>query len=111
MQKNNYYKAINLDNRIGNSADQLITTDINKFCDALASLYSNLGKPVLDIVIFNYQLVRSIGSRGMWGIVINYIVTANIMRAITPSFGKMAAEEARLEVRKREIYDWKNHNP
>jgi ATP-binding cassette, subfamily D (ALD), peroxisomal long-chain fatty acid import protein len=52
MSNNTYYKAINLDNRI-DGADQLITTDINRFCSALANLYSNLGKPLLDIVIFS----------------------------------------------------------
>ncbi|KAJ3270885.1 hypothetical protein HDV01_007356 [Terramyces sp. JEL0728] len=96
MSENTYYKAINLDNRI-DGADQLITTDINRFCTALANLYSNLGKPMLDIVIFNYQLGRSIGLSGMWGLTLNYVITATILRAITPPFGKLAAEEAKLE--------------
>lgn len=97
MQENTYYKAINLDSRI-DGADQLITTDINRFCSALANLYSNLGKPILDIVIFNYQLARSIGFVGMWGLTVNYIITATVLRAMTPPFGKLAAEEAKLEV-------------
>ena len=96
MSNNVYYKAINLDNRI-DGADQLITTDINKFCTALASLYSNLGKPVLDIIIFNYQLSKTIGVKGMWGMLANYVVTATILRAATPQFGKLAAQEAKLE--------------
>ncbi|KAJ3041333.1 hypothetical protein HDV00_009474 [Rhizophlyctis rosea] len=96
MTNNTYYKAINLDHRI-DGADQLITTDMNRFCNALASLYSNLGKPVLDMIIFNYQLARSIGSLGMWGLLVNYGVTATILRAATPAFGKLAAEEAKLE--------------
>ncbi|KAH9263711.1 hypothetical protein BASA83_012890 [Batrachochytrium salamandrivorans] len=75
MGNNTYYKAINLDNRI-DGADQLITTDINRFCTATANLYSNVGKPLLDIIIFNYQLARSIGLNGMWGLALNYIVTA-----------------------------------
>jgi ATP-binding cassette, subfamily D (ALD), peroxisomal long-chain fatty acid import protein len=97
MSKNTYYKAINLDSRI-DGADQLITTDINRFCTALANLYSNLGKPLLDIVIFNYQLSRSIGMGGTYGLLLNYIVTATLLRAATPPFGKLAAEEAKLEV-------------
>ncbi|KAI8818923.1 ABC transporter transmembrane region 2-domain-containing protein [Fimicolochytrium jonesii] len=96
MDNNTYYKAINLDNRI-DGADQLITTDINNFCTALASLYSNLGKPVLDMIIFNYQLGRSIGATGMWGLAINYAITATILRAATPAFGKLAAQQAQLE--------------
>lgn len=98
MDNINYYKAINLDSRIGNSADQLITTDINKFCNAFASLYSNLGKPVLDLVIFNYQLMKNIGVRGTWGIALSYVVTVYVMRIVTPQFGKLAAQEAKLEV-------------
>ncbi|KAJ3373461.1 hypothetical protein HDU91_000076 [Kappamyces sp. JEL0680] len=96
MNHNTYYKAINLDNRI-DGADQLITTDINRFCTALANLYSNLGKPLLDIVIFNYQLSRSIGLTGMYGLFLNYIITASILRAATPPFGRLAAQEAKLE--------------
>ncbi|KAH6598034.1 hypothetical protein BASA61_002952 [Batrachochytrium salamandrivorans] len=96
MGNNTYYKAINLDNRI-DGADQLITTDINRFCTATANLYSNVGKPLLDIIIFNYQLARSIGLNGMWGLALNYIVTATVLRAVTPPFGKVAAEEAKLE--------------
>lgn len=97
MENDTFYKAINLDNRI-DGADQLITTDINRFCTALASLYSNLGKPILDVIIFNYQLSRSIGLTGMYGLFLNYLVTATILRAATPPFGKLAAEEAKLEV-------------
>ncbi|KAJ3094476.1 hypothetical protein HDU97_008026 [Phlyctochytrium planicorne] len=91
-----YYKAVNLDNRI-DGADQLITTDINRFCTALASLYSNVGKPLLDLVIFNYQLARSIGFTGTLGLFVNYMITASLMRAVTPAFGKLAAQEAKLE--------------
>ncbi|KAJ3214390.1 hypothetical protein HDU67_001723 [Dinochytrium kinnereticum] len=96
MENRTYYKAINLDNRI-DGADQLITTDINRFCNALASLYSNVGKPLLDLVIFNYQLARSIGFTGTLALFVNYMITASLMRAVTPAFGKLAAQEAKLE--------------
>ncbi|KAI9306349.1 ABC transporter transmembrane region 2-domain-containing protein [Cunninghamella echinulata] len=91
-----FYKAVNLDNRI-QGTDQFITTDIAKFCDTLSSLYSNLAKPLLDTIIFNYQLTRSIGLLGTFGLAINYVVTAKLLRAVTPSFGKLAAIEAKLE--------------
>lgn len=74
-----------------------ITTDLSRFCDTLSSLYSNLGKPLLDTVIFNYQLTQSIGLVGMLGLFTNYIITARLLRAVTPSFGKLAAIEAKLE--------------
>ncbi|CAO3632782.1 unnamed protein product [Cunninghamella blakesleeana] len=91
-----FYKAVNLDNRI-QGTDQFITTDIAKFCDTLSSLYSNLAKPLLDTIIFNYQLTRSIGLLGTFGLGVNYVVTAKLLRAVTPSFGKLAAIEAKLE--------------
>ncbi|KAI8061623.1 ABC transporter transmembrane region 2-domain-containing protein [Gongronella butleri] len=91
-----FYKAINLDNRI-QGIDQFLTTDIAKFCDTAAALYSNLAKPTLDMVIFNYQLTRSIGVLGTFGLFVNYMITARLLRAVTPSFGKLAAVEAKLE--------------
>lgn len=81
-----------------NFLSRYITTDIAKFCDTLASLYSNLAKPLLDTVIFNYQLMKSIGVAGMIGLTVNYIITARLLRAVTPSFGRLAAVEAKLEV-------------
>ncbi|KAI8357023.1 ABC transporter transmembrane region 2-domain-containing protein [Mortierella sp. GBAus27b] len=91
-----YYKALNLDDRI-EGVDQYITTDIAKFCDSLAGLYSNLGKPILDTIIFNYQLMRSIGVSGMGGLLVSYVITAILLRKVTPAFGKLAAVEAKLE--------------
>ncbi|KAI8391468.1 ABC transporter transmembrane region 2-domain-containing protein [Radiomyces spectabilis] len=91
-----FYNIIHLDSRI-QGADQYITTDVAKFCDTLASLYSNLAKPLLDTIIFNYQLMKSIGVYGMLGLTVNYFVTARLLRAVTPSFGKLAAMEAKLE--------------
>jgi len=57
-----YYKMSNLDNRIAN-ADQLLTTDVDKFCDTVTDLYSNISKPVLDIVIYVYRLTTQIGGK------------------------------------------------
>lgn len=52
----------NLDNRIAN-ADQLLTTDIDKFCDSVTDLYSNISKPVLDIFIYVYQVTVNLGGK------------------------------------------------
>ena len=40
-----------LDTRIPN-ADQILTTDIEKWSQTLSNLYSNITKPILDIVLF-----------------------------------------------------------
>lgn len=57
-----YYKMSNLDNRISN-ADQLLTNDIDKFCESVTDFYSNASKPVLDIFIYSYRLTANIGGQ------------------------------------------------
>jgi ATP-binding cassette subfamily D (ALD) long-chain fatty acid import protein len=91
-----YYRLLNLDSRI-EAPDQRIVTDVARFCDALAAIYSNVGKPLIDIIIFNFQLFKHIGFPGMTGLMINYTVTATLLRYVSPSFGKMAAQEAKFE--------------
>jgi ATP-binding cassette subfamily D (ALD) long-chain fatty acid import protein len=44
-----FYGISALDDRIKN-ADQLITVDVSNFSNSLAELYSNLAKPILDMV-------------------------------------------------------------
>lgn len=79
------------------SADQLITVDVAKFSNSLAELYSNLAKPLLDMLIYNIQLSRNVGGEGLFFMSLLVQISANIMRALTPPFGKYVAEEARLE--------------
>ncbi|KAI0659258.1 ABC transporter transmembrane region 2-domain-containing protein [Cubamyces menziesii] len=77
--------------------DQYITSDIASFCDALSGIYGNVLKPALDLVLFTSQLSRSLGFRGTAMLFMNYYITARILRAVTPAFGRLAAVEARLE--------------
>lgn len=57
-----YYKMSNLDTRIANP-DQLLTTDVDKFCESCTDLYSNVAKPLLDIGIYVYRLTSTIGGQ------------------------------------------------
>lgn len=91
-----FYALGNLDDRIKN-ADQLIAVDVSKFSNSLAELYSNLAKPVLDMYIYNWQLSRNVGGEGLFAMALLVQVSANIMRVLTPPFGKYVADEARLE--------------
>jgi ATP-binding cassette subfamily D (ALD) protein 3 len=52
----------NLDNRISNP-DQLLTQDVERFCNSIADLYSNLSKPILDIIIYTIRLAGAIGAQ------------------------------------------------
>ncbi|KAI9724228.1 MAG: hypothetical protein M1828_003973 [Chrysothrix sp. TS-e1954] len=91
-----FYALSALDDRIKN-ADQLITVDVSKFSNSLAELYSNLAKPVLDMLVYNWSLSRNVGGEGLFVMSLIVQLSANVMRAMTPPFGKYVAEEARLE--------------
>lgn len=91
-----FYTLGNLDDRIKN-ADQCITVDTMKFSNSLSELYSNLAKPILDVFIYNYQLSRNVGLEGVLAASLIIRLSSVVMRKYTPSFGKMVAEEQRLE--------------
>ncbi|KAK7518540.1 ABC transporter transmembrane region 2-domain-containing protein [Phyllosticta citriasiana] len=91
-----FYTLSALDDRIKN-ADQLITVDVAKFSNSLAELYSNIAKPVLDMIIYNYSLSRSVGGEGLFMMSLIVQLSASVMRALTPPFGRYVADEARLE--------------
>ncbi|KAF1835723.1 hypothetical protein BDW02DRAFT_618399 [Decorospora gaudefroyi] len=93
----NYYKLQNLDGGVGVGADQYITQDLTLFCASAASLYSSLGKPFVDLCVFNYQLYRSLGPLALTGLLSNYFLTATILRKLSPPFGKLKAVEGRKE--------------
>ena len=93
----NYYKLTNLDGGNGSSADQFITQDLTLFCASAASLYSAIGKPFVDICVFNYQLSRSLGPLAFAGLLGNYFITATLLRRLSPPFGKLKAVEGKRE--------------
>lgn len=72
----------NLDNRISN-ADQLLTNDIDKFCESVTDFYSNASKPVLDIIIYMYRLTTNIGAKVTeLTIYYEYYITSMMINAI-----------------------------
>lgn len=91
-----FYSLSALDDRIKN-ADQLITVDVSKFANSLAELYGNLAKPTLDMLIYNYSLSKSVGGEGLFFMSLLVQLSASVMRALTPPFGRYVADEARLE--------------
>ncbi|ANB15642.1 ATP-binding cassette long-chain fatty acid transporter PXA2 [Sugiyamaella lignohabitans] len=91
-----YYSIHNLDDRITN-ADQLITVDVLRFATSLSSLYPNLAKPLLDMVLYSWKLSRNIGGENLFLIGSAIQLSAYVLRVLTPPFGKYVAEEAQLE--------------
>ncbi|RYO78975.1 hypothetical protein DL764_010064 [Monosporascus ibericus] len=91
-----FYGISALDDRIKNP-DQLIAVDVAKFSNSLAELYSNLAKPMLDMTIYTWSLSKSVGGEGVMLMTLLVQLSANVMRALTPPFGRYVADEARLE--------------
>lgn len=75
LSDNTFYSLGNLDDRIKNP-DQLITVDIAKFSNSLAEIYSNLAKPVLDVILYNLQLSRNVGVEGLIGLTVTIQASA-----------------------------------
>ncbi|KAI1341723.1 ABC transporter transmembrane region 2-domain-containing protein [Xylariaceae sp. FL0016] len=96
LSKLTFYGLSALDDRIKNP-DQLIAVDVAKFSNSLAELYSNLAKPLLDMTIYTWSLSKSVGGEGVVFMSLLVQLSANVMRALTPPFGKYVADEARLE--------------
>ncbi|KAI4102967.1 MAG: hypothetical protein L6R37_004117 [Teloschistes peruensis] len=93
----NYYKILNLDGGIGQGIDQFICNDLTLFTTSASSLYSSIGKPLVDLFVFNYQLFRSLGPLALTGLLANYFITATALRRLSPPFGKLKAVEGRRE--------------
>lgn len=91
----------------------MITHDIQRFATHLAAIYSNLAKPILDVILYNYQLSRNVGAEGL--VLLTILVQSSaalrrsiffvdtllltrlgacIVKALTPSFGAYAAISA-----------------
>ncbi|KAI1753207.1 ABC transporter transmembrane region 2-domain-containing protein [Xylaria castorea] len=96
LSKLTFYGISALDDRIKNP-DQVISVDVAKFSNSLAELYSNLAKPLLDMTIYTWSLSKSVGGEGVMFMSLLVQLSANVMRALTPPFGKYVADEARLE--------------
>ncbi|VVC31598.1 ABC transporter type 1, transmembrane domain,AAA+ ATPase domain,P-loop containing nucleoside [Cinara cedri] len=91
-----YYKINNLDNRISNP-DQLLTADVDKFCDMFTDLYSNICKPFLDIVIYVYQLTRTLGFETP-SVMLGYLMlSGTVLTYLRRPTGKMTVIEQKLE--------------
>ncbi|KAK5614306.1 ATP-binding cassette sub- D member 3 [Crenichthys baileyi] len=96
LQGFTYYKMGNLDNRIAN-ADQLLTQDVEKFCNSVVDLYSNLSKPLLDIVLYIVKLTSAIGAQGPAIMMAYLLISGLFLTRLRRPTGKMTVTEQRYE--------------
>jgi len=85
-----------LDNRIAN-ADQLLTNDIDKFCDSVTDLYSNTCKPLLDVFIYIYRTTASIGIKTPSYIIGYLLFSGVILTHLRKPTGNLTIQEQKLE--------------
>lgn len=97
-----YYKMCNLDNRIANP-DQLLVTDVDKFCESCTNLYSNIAKPLLDISIYVYRLTSSLGGQTPLLMLGYLLVAGTFLTHLRKPIGSMTVKEQRLEGEYRHI--------
>ncbi|XP_037135927.1 ATP-binding cassette sub-family D member 3a isoform X2 [Syngnathus acus] len=96
LQGFTYYKMGNLDNRIAN-ADQLLTQDVEKFCNSVVELYSNLSKPLLDIGLYIFKLTTAIGAQGPAVMMSYLLISGLLLTRLRRPIGKMTVTEQRYE--------------
>ncbi|XP_039195706.1 ATP-binding cassette sub-family D member 3 isoform X2 [Crotalus tigris] len=96
LQSYTFYKMGNLDNRIGNP-DQLLTQDVEKFCNSVVDLYSNLSKPFLDIVLYIFKLTSAIGAQGPASMMAYLIFSGFFLTRLRRPIGKMTITEQKYE--------------
>lgn len=87
-----------------------MTEDVDKLVQLLVHLYSQVTKPLLDIVLITHALISMAKSRNFhyalpasmgFGVM---ILTGALMRLVSPKFGKMAADVAKQKGYLRFLY-------
>jgi ATP-binding cassette subfamily D (ALD) protein 3 len=91
-----YYAVSNLDNRIDN-ADQMLTQDIDRFASSLSTLYSNITKPIIDVILFYRNLVQQFGWGGPTTMILYFVLAGAVMTKLRAPFAWYASTQAKLE--------------
>lgn len=86
----------NIDNRIAN-ADQILTTDIDKFCESTVDLYSNTCKPLLDVFIYLYRTTMNIGIKTPMYIIMYLLFSGVVLTHLRRPTGSLTIQEQKLE--------------
>ena len=96
LDKLTFFQVTQLDKRIQN-ADQRISADVSTFCRSLATLYTNLSKPLLDLIVFSRRLSGVMGMEAPICSVVYFTICGTIMRMVSPNFGRLTSADARNE--------------
>jgi len=98
-----YYQMSNLDSRISNG-DQLLTQDVERFCDCAVELYSNLSKPLLDTLMYIKKLSEGLGPHAPAGLLLYSLLSGSLLAVLRRPVSRLTAEEQRLEGELRYVH-------
>eukprot|EP01006_Ploeotia_vitrea_P066136 TRINITY_DN94398_c0_g1_i1.p1 TRINITY_DN94398_c0_g1~~TRINITY_DN94398_c0_g1_i1.p1 ORF type:complete len:723 (+),score=353.56 TRINITY_DN94398_c0_g1_i1:16-2184(+) len=103
MANETFYRVSAIDCRLENP-DHRLTEDVNQWCKQLAHLYSQVSKPIFDIILMSAQLFMLGREKAGDGMHLHYpwmlgfsvaFLTSRILKFATPPFGELVAEEAK----------------
>ncbi|XP_054165377.1 ATP-binding cassette sub-family D member 3-like [Oppia nitens] len=100
-----YYRLNVLDNQCQN-IDQLMTNDVEKFCNTIVDVYSNVSKPILDILILVQRLTTTYTGISTPASMIGYLIIAGtILTNSRRPMTKMTVTETQLEGELRYVHN------
>jgi len=100
LQNKALFQTSNLDTRVSNPEHRM-TVDIDKWSYLVCSVLFNTVKPCFDIYLFTRELSRLLGWEGPLLVIFWYLISAIVIRFVSPPFGKLVGVERKLE------YDYK----
>ncbi|KAI6227674.1 ATP-binding cassette sub-family D member 3 [Aphelenchoides fujianensis] len=91
-----FYKMSNLDNRIAN-ADQLLTQDVDRFCEGIVELYSNLSKPLVDVALYVSRIGGALGFAAPGKLFGYLLLSGFFLTYLRRPIGRLTVVEQQLE--------------
>ena len=106
LENRNFYKAAvlrNLGTELDN-ADQRIVDDLQKFTKTASDLFSRTFKPLLDVVLNTQRMAENMGYSGLITLYSYFTLSGFVVRALSPPFSRMIAEQQMHEGNFRRLH-------
>lgn len=99
-----FYRINSLDNNCQN-VDQLLTNDVDKFASALVDVYTNVAKPLLDVIILFQRMTITYTGVATPATMMGYLVIAGfILTSSRRPLTRLTVQETQLEGQLRYVH-------
>ena len=99
-----YYRINTFDSDMQN-VDQLLTVDIEKFCNTVVDVYTNISKPILDIIILIYKLSATYtGGQTPGAMFIYLLIAGTTLTTARKPLTRLTVKETQLEGQLRYVH-------